>query len=340
MLSEQNVIDTVRAAGLGNDSVVALVKKHNHVWRIESDGRAFYLKTFTKDWYRGDTVLHTRGCVDHEASAWGILAKHGLAVPRIVREEMTCDNPLGRPFILTEALKGRPLTDLLEGAGPRDFARMLRVVGEYLARMHAIEFRFPGYLAQGEGPSAPPDPNAWRHTIWVYEAFEQCALRQWESDASAVPAETIARAREFLARCAAAMRAEFEPPRFTHGDCHAHQFYLERREGSWSVTGVVDMEVSSAGEPGMDFSKMFEVFPAQVPAATRWWEPLFEGYGRTPSLELMKLRLAAAGLGADAFARIGYRPWPGTRSQVLAHTLDARAWSDLFDLRSLGADVE
>ena len=336
MRSEESVIEAARAAGLGICPVVTLVQTHNHVWRIESDGRACYLKTFTKDWYAGHTVLHTPGCVDHEASAWRILAKHGLATPRIVLEETTCDNPLGRPFILTEALRGRPLTKLLDGADPADFARLLRATGEYLAAMHAIAFRFPGYVSHSDGPTSPPDPNSWRHPIWAFDAFEQNALKQWETDAAEVPAGMLAMARGFFAQRVSEMKAAFEPPHFTHGDCHAHQFFLDRADGRWVVTGVVDMEVASAGDTGADFSKMFEGLPGKISAATRWWEPLFEGYGREPAFELMKLRLAAAGLGCAG----AYRPWPGARARVLDHILSAATWSALFDLRRLRADVE
>ncbi len=333
MLSESDVAEVARAAGLGSGPVVTLVKENNHVYRIESGGRAFYLKTFTKDWYRGCTTLETNGCVDHEAGAFRLLAKHGLNTPRVVVAEMTCDNALERPFILMEALRGWSLTQLLGKADRLDFARLLRATGEYMARMHAIAFRFPGYISSTGAPAQPPNPDTWGHPIWTFSEFEKLACRQWERDAADVPPKTVAKAREFYSAHEAAMRAAYEPPHFTHGDCHAHQFFLDREDGRWVVTGVVDMEVSSSGDAEADFGKLAEILPGEIPAATRWWEPLFEGYGREPSLELLKLRMAACGLGGGG--GIGYHPWPGTRGQVLAHILSARSWFELFDLREL-----
>ena len=315
---------------------VELVKEDNHVFRIESDGRAYYLKTFTKDWYDGCTTLETRGCVDHEAGAFRILAAHGLNTPRVVVDERTCDNALGRPFILTEALRGRPLTELLDDADRLDFARLLRATGEYMARMHVIAFEFPGYVSSAGGPTQAPNPNTWGHPIWTFGEWEKTARARWKRDEAVAAPETVAKAREFHSLHEAEMKAAYEPPHFTHGDCHAWQFFLDREKGRWVVTGVVDMEVASSGNADFDFDKMFEGLPPTLDAATRWWEPLFEGYGREPSFDLVKLRLAASGLGGWGD---GYRPWPGTREQVLAHVLNARDWSELFDFRLLQAEV-
>ena len=46
------------------------------------------------------------------------------------------------------------------------------------------------------------------------------------------------------------LRSSYDPPRFVHGDCHANAFFLVEEEGSWRVTGTVDMEVASSGDAG------------------------------------------------------------------------------------------
>jgi aminoglycoside phosphotransferase (APT) family kinase protein len=247
---------------------------------------------------------------------------------------MTCDNALERPFILMEALRGESLTALLDKADRLDFARLLRATGEYMSRMHAITFQFPGYITLAGAPASPPDPATWGHPIWTYSELEKLSLKRLERDAEAVSQGTLDKEREFFSVLAADMKAAFEPPHFTHGDCHAHQFFLDKEDGCWVVTGVVDMEVSSSGDAEADFGKFAEILPGELPAATRWWEPLFEGYGREPSLDLLKFRMAACGLGDGG--GIGYHPWPGNREQVLAHVLSAQNWFELFDLRALG----
>jgi hypothetical protein len=122
----------------------------------------------------------------------------------------------------------------------------------------------------------------------------------------------------------------YQPPRFVHGDCHAHQFFVSGPavDGAWHVHGVVDLEVASAGDPVEDFVKLTIEVAARLPAATRWWEALFAGYGAEPDFEPFRLRLL--GIGPPSFAWLRQPserpPW----ASVLRHLLDARDWAELF----------
>jgi Ser/Thr protein kinase RdoA (MazF antagonist) len=327
-LTEAAARDIMRAAGVPCTPKVTFVKRNNHVYRIEASGGAFYLKTYTKNWY-SLAPGETSGCVAHEASAYRILSKHGLAAPRVLRADETCSNPLGRPFLLIEALGGKPLTEVLETAARDDFDAALQAVGRYLAGMHAITFRFPGYL-DGDGPTGPPSQEGWQHYIWTIDAFRRMAFETWEANRGTVSVGLLDRAREFYAQAEDSLKAEYEPPRFVHGDCHAHQFFICAENGDWKVAGVVDMEVASAGDYGEDFDKLGIELAGRFPSGNDWWTPLFAGYGRTPPFEPMELRFAALAYDADY---LGRHNWPGTKEQRLARIIDARDWKELLTLK-------
>lgn len=319
-LSPQQAQHILRSASLPD---VTLIKQHNHIFRLTTSDERFFLKTYTKDWY-GDDAAATEFCVEHEDIAWKVLAKAGLAVPEVVAAEMMCDNVLSRPFIVTRALEGEALTTLVEQPAERD-ALLVRV-GDYLRAMHAITFPFPGYIRK---IMMPPRPDEWQHPIWTFEQFERDLEGTWLQDLSQIDSGLASQIAAFYVEHRDSLAEAYEQPRFTHGDCHASQFFLRRDGSDWKVTGVVDMEVASAGDCGADLLKFSIEMASVLPADTRWWEPLFEGYGATPSFSLMKLRMLAA--GHDNYLSL----WNGTRSEISQHIIDAHSWEKLFDVKSL-----
>jgi aminoglycoside phosphotransferase len=325
-LPDAILYDLLQLAGIAGPARATLIQRHNHVYRVTVGREVFFLKTFTKDWY-GDDVPGTGYCVAHEADAWAVLARHGLAVPEVLLACRDTTNPLGRPCLLTRALPGTSLTTLLVQANEATFRRLLETTGAYLHRIHAITFAYPGYIV-GDGPSAPPDAGAWQHPIWSAAATQRAALAMLERDRARLsPTLTAALARLF-AGMDTALAAAFTPPRFAHGDCHAGGFFLAPAAGGWAVTGVVDMEVASAGDAGADLLKLALELAARFPAQTHWWEPLFAGYGQEPDFAGFQLRL----LGRDEteFRAHGPDAWPGSRAAVLRSILAARDWRELF----------
>ena len=91
------------------------------------------------------------------------------------------------------------------------------------------------------------------------------------------------------------------------------------------MTGVVDMEVASAGDPIEDLLKFSLELAPILPARTRWWQALFDGYGQEPEYALFRLRML--GCSPEEFACV--RPcrsaawgescgtsWPPTRGRT------------------------
>jgi Ser/Thr protein kinase RdoA (MazF antagonist) len=320
LLSEQQANDILGLAGLSGRVVVDTVKQYNHVYRLSCGDEVFFLKTYTKDWY-GDDIAATGGCVAHEASAWAILAANSLATPEVVLALQGCDNPLGRPLIVTRALRGANLVEQLQQTG--DLGALLETTGAYLGQMHAITFAFPGYL-MNSGPIAPPREDDWQHSIWTARQWQKNALAVFQHEHGRLSHEIADQLAAALAGAEQVLAPAYTPPRYTHGDCWAHQFFLFKEEGRWHVDGVVDMEVASAGDAGSDLVHLLIELSSTLPAASRWWQAFFAGYGHVPDFELFRLRLLGA--SEAEFSWI----WPGMHQQILLHALDARSWDSLF----------
>ena len=340
------------AAGVRGPVQVTPVRTHNHVWRLRvgnPEARTFYLKTHTKHWYAGNPDAPA-SCVVHEAASYGVLAAHGLSSPAVITAAVSTDNPFGRPFLLTAALDGAPLTVWF---GARDsgtavstaaalaahalpdrngLPHALHSVGVYARRMHTIGFRFPGYIMTPDGPPTPLDPTRSGHVIWSARNRQTQSLASLLTDRNTLPSALFDAVRERLSTIEQALGPAYDPPRFVHGDCHAHQFFVSppAQPGEpWQVHGVVDLEVASAGDSLQDLVTFCIEAAVVFPPASRWWEPFFAGYGGEPEFDLFRLRLLSVGHPSFAWPRPPEqrRPW----EHVLRHLLAARDWDALFD---------
>ena len=304
-------------AELGAIQSAELVKRRNDVWRIQADSGTFFLKAYTKDWY-GDDLVATSGCVVHELAAYQILETYGLPIPVLRWGDLNGD-VVNRPALLLSALPGLPLTEAL-AKFPEDAAELLWQVGTFLRQMHTVTFLYPGYLMTLAGPVNAPELEAWHHPLWTLERMEQVAL---ETLKEALPEALRQQLTRQFAGLALALAPAYNPPRFTHGDCHASQFFLSHGLQGWQVTGVLDLEVASAGAAEADFVQLaLELRHGAADLA--WWTPLFEGYGQPPDFERLRLWLLAA--SRASWEAHGPVAWPAP----LIHTLAARTWADLF----------
>jgi hypothetical protein len=243
--------------------------------------------------------------------------------------DTTCDNPLQRPFVLTKGVEGKSFTEVLRDKGAQEFAVLCSAAGDYLRRMHEIRFKYPGYL-YGDGPTAPPNPNEWQHTSWAYAVHQKYAEVFMAQDRADGLGDLVDRSLAYIQTQESALRASYADPRFISADCHAHQLFLANDTGTWKVTGMVDMETSSAGERGADITKFSLEMTSLFSLETRWWEPFFAAYDRDYDFQLQKARMLLA--GPENYGCVG---WPGDRRRILTHLLVAESWEELFDLRRI-----
>jgi aminoglycoside phosphotransferase (APT) family kinase protein len=321
MINYSQAAGLLYGIGVAGEISLHLVKQENDVYRINSGEQTFFLKLYTKSWY-GDDAAGTAFHVRHERAAQAILKVHGLNVPEVMAADTTITNQVGRPFIITRELAGKPLVDGLMLAEDGEFDALLRAVGGYLRQMHNITFENVGYLDTADGPSTPPDADGWQHRCWSADQRQKNALVHLETIRPLIEASLASRLENHLLTMADRLKMDYQPPRFTHGDCHAHQFFLELVDGEWQVTGVVDMEVSSAGDCGEDWLKLGLELAMHFAPDSCWWESLFKGYGAEPDFERLRLRL----LGVEP-VEFGLS---GVNQKLLADLLDANDWTSLF----------
>ena len=326
-----------RAGVRSGDVRVSVVTRRNHVWRIGTASGAYFVKAWTKDWYDWADALTTGALnADHEVGAFELLAAHGLAVPEVVVADETADNPLGRPLLVTRGLAGSPFPEALAqtaDAAGRD--ALVRAVGAYQARMHAIVMAAPGYFGR-RGPF-PAEEGGWEHSNQSARACYRALEGLWRADEQAgVPAELVAAARAYAGRVRPRVEAAFVPPRFTQGNCHAAQFFVARTAGGWAVTGVVDMEVALGGWPLCDVPGIVADLSHPRFSGYRWWRPWFEGYGE-PGFDLVRFVLLTT--GQSWWAAVAPQSWGAARrDRVLRHLLAGGTWDTLLDVRALRGD--
>lgn len=313
-------------AGLTGDVDIRFVKQHNHVWELITHEGAFFLKAPSKDWYGGD--VGREGLTgNHEVEAWSCLGANGLPVPDVVLSYTHSENPFGHPFLLTRKLPGVPLTASLPS---NTMDEALQTVGGYLNRMHRIEFQFPGYIMAG-GPSRPLRDGEWTHRCWTAKKRQQDALDCLETNAFSLPDDLRQVVRSETSSMGVRLASAYTPPHFVHGDCHAHQFFVDTDSDGVHVTGVVDMEVASAGDSGEDLLHFFMELSHHLPVGSRWWERFFAGYGE-PRFDLFRLRM----LGVTPI-EFQVSHWPGSYKLILRYIVRARSWYEIFSLSDIGS---
>ena len=324
LLDSGQINDLLARAGIVGPARASLLKRHNHVYRIKTPTDTLFLKCYTKDWYGGE-FANTDGCVEHETAAWKVLAAHGVAVPEVVLDLRDCDHALGRPVVVTRQLRGTALTDLLYAADDTLWNAVLEATGDYLRQVHAITFDRPGYIMDG-GPDT--FDGSWQHFLWSAAQTQCTALATLEADTPRLEPALVQELRSVLETTERVLAPAWQPPRFTHGDCHAGQFFLYVEDGRWQVSGFVDLEVASAGDCVADLLKIGIELAMTFGTSRAWWEPLFAGYGTEPDLDLIRLRL----LGWHEINWSCHRPFPAhaTRCYVLTRLLQARTWTELW----------
>jgi hypothetical protein len=193
--------------------------------------------------------------------------------------------------------------------------------------VHAITFTYPGYLMSTGGPATPPTDQDWQHRRWTPGARERNALALLTTRGSELTPELGDRLHRLFESMPETLEACCVTPRFVHGDCHAHEFFVDMSGAEPKVTGVVDMEVACACDPIEDLLKFSLEVAAILPARSSWWQALFDGLGLEP--EYVLFRLGMLGWNPEfACVRPGTaeRPW----GDVVRHILAADTRLDLF----------
>jgi aminoglycoside phosphotransferase len=305
----------------------------NHVFRVVTrDHGVFYVKFHTARWYAD--LEDTGVVVEREAAACDLLQKRGLRLPYVAWGNLT-RTVTPRSVFISGELPGIPVPAAISSR-PECAESVVRALGSYMRRLHAIEFESPGILCPEQvrlaGPTGPvPHVERWSaHPLHSAESFQRDALSQLEAQVQRglLLAESVGPLEDLFGRAGELLAPSYTRPRLVVGNCHAWHFHVGCHASVWSVLGFYDFEAMSAGDPHLD---LVEIDITLTPAAPgfAWQEPFFEAYGHRPGFEGYKTRLLyylLFELGKSHSLIVPDQAWLRNRWMALIHAED---WSKL-----------
>lgn len=302
---------------------VKQIKDKNVVFEVsDSNGALFYLKFYNKGWggYGADTWPQAA----KEATAWRLMRDIGLRAPEILACDLTTHNPIGQPYLLSRGLAGRPLTTVLAEVGL--VPDIFEALGAFLGKLHSCRFAHPGPIINGP-PSAPPSKDEYHFLAWTRFGLESWIEQTRKADSELLPDNLRTELDTFYREQAPRAISTMGDPRFLHGDCHAHQFFLSFLQDTWTIEGVVDLECAQSGIRGQDIAKLFIELIGALPKQNGWLQSFWSGYGEVYDFDLLRFHLLI--FEHVNFKCLGPRSWLGTREEIVRHILSARDYQAL-----------
>lgn len=228
------VRDVLRRHGIALRRIQGTFPGTSAVFRSETD-RGDLLAKFFPPMIAGDAR--------REAAALGALADvRGLAVPRLVASGILRDRTVWR-YLILRPLPGRPIREVKRRMSRADHLASMRAVGRRLRAIHAVPV-----------PAGVPPLNLRRLIL--------NALREYRN-ADVFPPALIQDLRRRLPR----LTRSTGRPRLLHADLYEDHLIMNRINGRWRATGVIDLADAAAGDP------MYEWMPVRL--GFRWSDPKF-----------------------------------------------------------------
>jgi len=282
-------------APLGDISIenVAVAATTNDVFKVTTAKHGtYFIKFHTARWYadQPDTFF----VVGRECAVPELLRKRGMPLPYRAWGDVTC-SVVPRSVFICEELGGTPLPVALDEF-PDEASDVLHSFGRYMEALHSIEFSRPGLLAHAHAYFAPPTGTippvfAWdAGHLHSPEALQRDATEMLNEKAPRLPASVTPRLAEMFSSLADTVEEDYDPPRFTVGNCHAWHFHVDKADGRWEVLGFYDHEACSAGDATIDLVEL-EITLTPSTGGNAWRQAFIDGYGSTPSFDAYRRRL-------------------------------------------------
>jgi len=179
------------------------------------------------------------------------------------------------PHVLMRWVKGLTFRQLKARHQAPEIAEAAHSIGETLARIASFEFTSPGRIGAGlviDAPLLEPHHGA--------AAFVESCLRSPETQRR-LEAPRRDRVREFIWRWAPAMDPLAEERRLVHSDFGSPNLLVDRVDGCWRVSGVIDWEFAFSGPPLVDVGHMVRYERRGRPLVEPWFSDGFLAGGGT-----------------------------------------------------------
>jgi fructokinase len=230
------------------------------------------LVTGTGDRYILRRYLHGNTCAVEVALA-------GLLVGIVPVPDVLAADPdgsaTGRPVMVSRFMPGHLVSEILPGLAPRDAEALGRSAGAALAAIGTVTFPRPGFFKM---PGLIPD--GIEPTSGLPDFIDRC-LCTGNAHHALTPVEQQA-LRRHAAEVAPALGAVRGSRQLVHSDFNPKNLLAAVRNGSWTVTAVLDWEFAFSSTPLFDVGNMLRFRGELHPAFADGFIAEYDAVGTLP----------------------------------------------------------
>jgi hypothetical protein len=197
---------------------------------------------------------------------------HGLPAPRVLAVDTSCE-VIPYPYLVQERLGGARLGDLLDQVNEADALAIYEAMGRFYSRLHAIHYERSGWWV--EAPDKPVDvlPNDFMYNAEIVGGSGKRALEQGR-----ITKRTYNRAVALWAKHMDYLKDH--RPSLVHGSLFLWTVYLDRDDGDWYITKLMDLNDVLWWDPAYDLA--FLRYPPFGEVSAARWEAFLHSYGPAP----------------------------------------------------------
>jgi aminoglycoside phosphotransferase (APT) family kinase protein len=229
-----------------------------------ADGREFVLRRY----------LGSNTCAVEAALAQRLAGTVG--VPEVVAADPD-GSEAGEPVLLSVFVPGRLLGDVLADPAVADALELGEQAGRALAAIGSVAFAAPGFFSDA---SLTPGPPGMEPTAGVDAFVAQCLE---EGNAAGHLSDDEQRALlRFAGEAAPGLAVLHGSRQLVHADYNPKNILVDRRDGGWRITAVLDWEFAFSSSPLFDIGNMLRD-PRPSGFAGAFADGFVAGGGRLPS---------------------------------------------------------
>ena len=235
----QQALDRLGLGELVSASAVPFGLFGQNIFLTTSQGEFVFRGAQLADWQFAKEVFFARLLAENTAAP--------VAWPQ--RLEISPEI-FGWPYIIAPRLPGQPLADpeLIAGLSMDDRLQIARAQGETLGALQALTWDAAGDFDLAAGGAAPFDGGHIGHLVGEVRTLVAAA----DASGSLSP-EDHAWIEGVLGQAASVSDAG--PAVYLHNDFSLNNLLAERRDGAWTITGVVDLMTSTFGGAEADLCR-------------------------------------------------------------------------------------